>query len=125
MSRRYFQPCYLFMAIIVIFFFLLLFRQTVYAKVVVIDCNSNSMGMAMDCNDKTLNTVVHRWDWLYEGDVYIYKEPINETDYDLIVHRLIYKINDTHLVFKGDNNKRGELVRRKNVMYHVEGVEYR
>ena len=82
-----------------------------------INCSSNSMGLTVGCGDKVFMEEIEGP--LMPGEIYIYRWE-NRT----IIHRLIYQINDTHAVFKGDANRASEVVAVKNVEYLVTGLVY-
>jgi len=93
-----------------------------YDRVSKVSCKSNSMGLTMNCGDAVYETKVKDNDKLIPGDIYIYKK-LNYT----VVHRLVYCLDEncSKAVFKGDNNEKGELINRSQVIFKVEKVEYR
>lgn len=88
-----------------------------------VSCESDSMGNTIRCND---NAITNRFDplkdKLEEGKIYVYKR----WDDKLIIHRLVLCLDEkcNKTVFKGDNNKRGEIVHKKDIKFVVRGVEY-
>lgn len=84
-----------------------------------VGCNSDSMGLVLNCNDK-LDLEKFTGD-IELGEIYIYRKP-NKT----VVHRAAFCIeNCSMVVFRGDNNPKGEIVNRSDIIYRVIGVEYR
>ena len=84
-----------------------------------VKCGSYSMGLVLYCGDKLSGHYVTDKEVYEPGGIYVF----NETGY-YAVHRLVYIINDTHMVFKGDNNFFGELVQTKNIISRITGVDY-
>ena len=102
-----------------------------YDVVSVIGCQTDSMGLVMGCNDTLYLKKLNEEDVLVPGTIYVYNATKSQT-----VHRLVECIkieestiiNDKHcnntLIFRGDNNAKGELVSRKDVLYRVESIVY-
>lgn len=81
-----------------------------------ISCNGDSMGLSFDCGDYVYVVESNR---TYLGKVHVYKDNNSFT-----AHRAVFRVNDTHIVFKGDNNPTGELVHIDDVIGYVRAVKY-
>jgi hypothetical protein len=93
---------------------------------------SDSMGVGMRHGDTALLQDLFSNEPLRLGQVYVYED----TEGVLVSHRIAYcfKIKDNkpiedlycdeHIVFRGDNNRVGELVHRNQIKYWVRGLVY-
>lgn len=82
--------------------------------------NSDSMGILMRSYDDVYAIPVNN-NFLMEGRIYIYEENNRS-----IVHRLIkcIDIDCNQSVFKGDNNRVGEIVNKSQIKYRVKSIGY-
>ena len=88
-------------------------------------CNSNSMGLMMDCNDKLYIQKVKPNEQLKIGQVYIYP---HWKDNISVIHRLVACQNEncTKLIFKGDQNSRADpVINRSQITHILKKIEYR
>ena len=93
-----------------------------YTQTSKVSCKSNSMGLTLDCNDKTYLSMVGEDDDIELGGIYTYREDENTS----VIHRVVICLeNCSRVVFKGDANKFGEIVNRSQIKYKLEMVEYR
>jgi len=91
-----------------------------YDTISKISCGSDSMGLIFDCSDKVYERYLKENERLVEGEIYAYEKGNNT-----IIHRLVYCIdNCSTAIFKGDNNRVGEKIKRENVIAQVIGVQY-
>jgi len=83
--------------------------------------STNSMGIIMRAGDKVFGREVTEKDILQEGNIYVY-----QGERTRVVHRLIkcLDIKCNQSVFKGDNNRVGEIVNRTDIKYIVTRIEY-
>lgn len=81
-------------------------------------CDSNSMGLTLNCNDQVIAKKFN--ENLKLGEIYVYKGENNSN----VVHRLVYCIdpNCNETVFKGDNNLYGEKVLKENITHWVKTI---
>jgi len=88
------------------------------------NCKSNSMGVGLDCNDVAYLEIVLNDTQLIEGEIYTYYDPVNN---ESVAHRLALCLDDdcNQTVFRGDNNKQGELVNRSQIEHRIMMVLYR
>lgn len=86
-----------------------------------VSCESDSMGLTLDCNDEAYGNIVQKRDRLIVGDIYVYRRENTS-----IIHRLVRCLDkDCNVsVFKGDNNKVAEFVNRSQIRYHIVRVNY-
>ncbi len=91
-------------------------------KVLKVGCDSNSMGLTINCDDKLYVDAVKSDEELFLGTIYGFR-----FDNKTFVHRLVQCVDiDCNLtVFKGDNNLVAEFVNRSDIVYRVETVRYR
>lgn len=87
-----------------------------------IGCDSDSMGLTLNCGDKVYSREVKNDESLLKGHIYIYEKG-NQS----IVHRLVACIDQdcNQTVFKGDNNQVAEFVNRSQIKKKVLQVEYK
>lgn len=95
-------------------------------KIDKVGCESNSMGMTLNCDDVVYGEYLEEGKPLDVGGIYVYeKKDFNNETYK-VVHRLIkcvdYDCNMT--VFKGDANVVGEFVKKEDIIYKVVRVTY-
>lgn len=88
-----------------------------------ISCETNSMGQTFTCDDIVYGKHITDQTRVYEGKIYAYRdwEEVNES---YIAHRLVLCLDaDCNVsVFKGDNNRIGELVNRSYIEYEVTAI---
>ena len=86
-------------------------------------CATDSMGLVIDCKNK-VEIEPYKNETLKEGSIYIYRSEINSSK--TIIHRLVYCLDSScnWSIFKGDNNDRGEMVQKSQILYKVKGIEY-
>jgi hypothetical protein len=92
-----------------------------YDRVSTVDCESNSMGLTINCDDQAYIQHIDT-DSVFElGGIYIYTKG-NKT----IIHRLVYciDVDCNQTIFKGDNNAYGEEVNRSQIIGKVIKVAY-
>jgi hypothetical protein len=92
-----------------------------YDRVGLINCETDSMGLSINCGDVTYSRNVGFDDELELGEIYIYKDP--EANHS-VIHRLVLELSNGSLVFKGDNNEWGELVPREWVLAEPLWMKY-
>jgi hypothetical protein len=94
---------------------------TDYDYVSRIDCDSNSMGLTINCDDIAYISLLKEGETLYPGYLYSYKKK----NYN-VLHRLVYCLDsDCNMsIFKGDNNAVGEKVNRSMINGRVVSVKY-
>lgn len=92
-----------------------------YNRIGRVTCDSNSMGLTINCNDRLYERAVNKDEKLQIGAIYAYEDGNSS-----IVHRLIEceDENCSIAIFKGDNNMKGEKVLRENITHQIEKVEY-
>ena len=85
-------------------------------------CDSDSMGLTLNCRDKIYYNYVSKNEPLELGMIYLYKK-----DNKIIIHRLVQCLDEncSIAVFKGDNNYIAEFVNRTQIIKKVEWVNYR
>lgn len=95
--------------------------ETVQGKYLKISNMSDSMGLSISYPDEAIGEKIKETDMLQEGNIYVYNS--NNT---YIIHRLIKCLdNDCNVtIFKGDNNKVGEIVNKSQIIYKVTAVVY-
>lgn len=82
---------------------------------------TGSMLPVIQNNDLLMLEKLDEQEQIYLGQIYVYKN--NETE--SIVHRLIWKYNSTHYIFKGDNNLVADKpISREQITYKVIGVKF-
>ena len=88
-----------------------------------VGCGSDSMGLTLQCNDKLYLHTLSPQEALTPGSIYIYN---NSKHNNTVVHRLILCLDTdcNATIFKGDNNKIGEQVHRKDILYKVVQTQY-
>lgn len=89
-----------------------------------VSCNSDSMGLVVGCNDQLIMEEATE-DNMQEGSIYVFESPNNN---GTVVHRLVKDCRQscTGLIFKGDNNYIADkVINQSDVLYKVEGVNYR
>ncbi len=87
-----------------------------------ISCDSQSMGLSLNCKDSLFTELVTENSMLIEGDIYIYTK--NEK---IIVHRLVKCLDDqcNRSIFKGDNNYvADDIVEKSKIFARVYGLEF-
>lgn len=95
-----------------------------------VDCNSNSMGFTLDCNDLVTAVRIPITDKLIPNRIYVYRtiNILENGDFEdiNIVHRFLGCIDDncSILKFKGDNNDFSEDVQRSQVKYIVTDIHF-
>ena len=87
-----------------------------------VTCDSNSMGVGLDCDDMIYGNHVTEDSVMIPGEIYTFHNDHNGST----VHRLAYCLDDNcnQMIFRGDNNKQGELVNRSQIISHVTMVRY-
>lgn len=88
-----------------------------------ISCESDSMGLTLDCKDTAYGEVVRANDEIIRGDIYVY-----ESGNSSVIHRLVNCVNNDcsgTLVFKGDANRVAEFVNRTKLRYHIIRIDYK
>jgi len=75
-----------------------------------VSCDSDSMGLSVNCHDEFYSRYVDGVEPLRVGEIYLYHD-----GNDSIIHRLVFDLKNGSLIFKGDNNERAELVDRSMV----------
>jgi len=90
-------------------------------EVVKMACDSDSMGLMFNCGDKIIKRKLNETEKLKEGKVYTYLKGKSS-----IIHRLVFcsDENCTKAIFKGDNNRKAEIVGREQITHEVLGVNY-
>jgi len=93
-----------------------------YDRISEVGCDSDSMGLTMDCGDQVYLKYITVSDRLRPGSIYVYEDGNTS-----VVHRLVICVDtDCNMtVFKGDNNYIAELVDRRNITGIVTRVEYK
>ena len=88
----------------------------------ILGCDSNSMGLTLNCRDTVYKQKVDQNETLYLGNIYTYRSWDNVS----VIHRLVgCKDPDCNVaIFKGDNNRIVEFVNRSMIEYRVTMVEY-
>jgi len=76
-----------------------------------ISCDSDSMGLGINCGDEFYSRTIDPVEPLSAGEIYIFRDDDNES----VIHRLVFRLDNGSLIFKGDNNEVGELVDRSQV----------
>jgi len=84
-------------------------------------CATDSMGLVIDCKNK-VDVEPYRNETLKEGNIYIYKSGKNSST----IHRLVYCLDSScnWSIFKGDNNYKGEMIQKSQILYKVKGIIY-
>lgn len=84
-------------------------------------CDSDSMGLMFNCGDRIIKRKLNETEKPIIGKVYTYAKGKQS-----IIHRLVLCIdNDCNTtIFKGDNNKKAETVKREDITHEVLGVNY-
>lgn len=90
-----------------------------------VSCESQSMGLMLDCKSTTLYYKQLRpEDPVYEGRVYLYEKDADT----LVIHRLMGSIglDNEQYIFKGDANEYydDELVNRSQILYELKAITY-
>lgn len=81
-----------------------------YDRVGLISCDSDSMGLSINCGDVAYSKSITIDEELVLGEIYLYKLPdINNS----VIHRYVLDLGNGSLIFKGDNNEYAELVNRE------------
>jgi len=78
------------------------------------NCDSDSMGLALRCRERVFTRFVGPTEYMIEGDIYVYDNLKNSS----VIHRLALCLDDncSQMVFRGDNNAKGELVNRSQIV---------
>ena len=88
-----------------------------------ITCDSQSMGLLLDCEDTVFSRILDDEEKLKEGKIYKYR---NTKGY-YIIHRLVKCLDENceTLVFKGDNNFIADnIIQRSEVEHEVVQIRY-
>ena len=88
-----------------------------------ISCDSQSMGLLLNCKDTIFSRILDEEEKLKEGKIYKYRSPNGY----YVIHRLVKCIDENCdlLVFKGDNNFIADtIIQRSEVEHEVVQIRY-
>lgn len=87
-----------------------------------ISCETQSMGLTLNCKDNLFTELITESSVLIEGDIYIYNR-----NGQTIVHRLVKCLDNqcNQSIFKGDNNYvADDIVEKSQIFAKVYGIEF-
>lgn len=130
----FFDACAIFGMLLVILFlgviaYQLISPDPIKVQAMVVDewswvgCETRSMYPTLGCDDRLMLQDFHYKDHsVILGEIYIFVSPYTENR--TVVHRAIW-MNDTHVLFKGDNNDIADpMIAKEHIRSLVVGVKY-